>query len=85
VLGAAALRQHDIGESDIEAALNELRADRGFLLASDRALVSPEPPAKPDAAQAQEPAKPDRPPASDIDLPLPPVALVREETAQKGK
>jgi len=85
VLGAAALRQHDIGESDIEAALNELRADRGFLLASDRALVSPQPPAKPDAAQAQEPAKPDRPPASDIDLPLPPVALVREETAQKGK
>jgi CPA2 family monovalent cation:H+ antiporter-2 len=82
VLGAAALRQHDIGESDIEAALNELRADRGFLLASDRAFDSPEPPAKP---ETPAPPAPDRPPASDIDLPLPPAALVREGTAQKGR
>jgi CPA2 family monovalent cation:H+ antiporter-2 len=82
VLGAAALRQHDIGESDIEAALNELRADRGFLLASDRAFDSPEPPAKP---ETPAPPAPDRPPASDIDLPLPPAALVREGPAQKGR
>ena len=82
VLGAATLKQHNIGEAEIEAALNELRADRGFLLASDRAFSSGEGPAK--AAEPKPPA-PDRPPASDADLPLPPAVPLRAETAQKGR
>jgi len=81
VLGAAALRSHDIGEGDIEAALNALRADRDFLLTSDRALTSPAPAAPPPAA----PAVPDRPPASDADLPLPPADALRAGTARTGK
>jgi K+:H+ antiporter len=81
VLGAATLRQHAIGEAEIEAALNELRADRGFLLSSDRALGNGGSPPKP----ATPPPPPDRPPASDADLPLPPAALVRAAAAQKDR
>ena len=84
ILGAATLKQHGIGESEIEAALNELRADRGFLLASDRALTNPEAPRDPAAARDTPPA-PDRPPASDADLPLPPAAEIRKEPTQTGR
>ncbi|MDH3235961.1 MAG: hypothetical protein OEQ29_20755, partial [Alphaproteobacteria bacterium] len=84
VLGAAALKQHDIGDSEIEAALNELRADRGFLLASDRALTSGEAPPPPATTEAAPPVS-DRPPASDADLPLPPAVAVSKEAAQTNK
>lgn len=39
VLGGAALRLFEMGENEIANALNELRADRGFLLDADRALM----------------------------------------------
>jgi CPA2 family monovalent cation:H+ antiporter-2 len=80
VLGAAALKQYDIGEAEIEATLNELRADRGFLLASDRALPGADQPGEPDTPPPPPP--PAGPPASDADLPLPPATAVKPEPAQ---
>jgi len=85
VLGAAALKHFDIGEAEVEAALNELRADRGFLVESDRALPQDDAAAR--SRQSSAPQSTTVPqdnvtPASDAELRLPPVAEVKSEPTQ---